>query len=155
MGIPSSGDDWLGLHDGPLPLERAAAWATLPSCGAVVTFTGTVRDHSEGRHGVTELNYEAWDEQVSPVLADIVSEARRRWKTVARVVILHRTGPLTLGEAAVLVVASAPHRGEAFDAARHLIDRTKAHAPIWKKETWSAGQEWSGVGQPPQKVSAP
>ena len=148
MGTPASGDDWLGLHEGPLPLERAAAWATVPSCGAVVTFTGTVRDHSEGRDGVTELAYEAWDEQVSAVLADVASDTRRRWPSVVRIAVLHRTGPLGLGEAAVLVVASAPHRGEAFDAARYLIDQTKTRAPIWKKETWSAGHEWSGVSEP-------
>ncbi|MBW3536685.1 MAG: molybdenum cofactor biosynthesis protein MoaE [Actinobacteria bacterium] len=145
MGMPSSGDDWLGLHDGPLPLDRAAAWASVPSCGAVVAFTGTVRDHSEGRQGVTELSYEAWDEQVSAVLNEIVADARRRWSVLGRVVVLHRTGDLGLGEAAVLVVASAPHRAEAFEAARYLIDETKARAPIWKKETWSEGHEWSGV----------
>lgn len=153
MGAPSSGDDWLGLHDGPLPLERAAVWAAVPSCGAVVAFTGTVRDHSEGREGVTELSYEAWDEQVLPVLDQIVREARRRWRALGRVVVLHRTGVLGLGEAAVLVVASAPHRGEAFEAARHLIDQTKALAPIWKKETWSDGQEWSG-GTDSRQVAA-
>ena len=112
-----------------------------------MTFTGTVRDHSEGRDGVTQLAYEAWDEQVSAVLAELASDTRRRWPGVARIVVLHRTGPLGLGEAAVLVVASAPHRGEAFDAARYLIDQTKARAPIWKKETWSDGHEWSGVSE--------
>lgn len=145
MGAPPSGDDWLGLHEGPLPLDGACAWAAVPSCGAVVAFTGTVRDHSEGREGVTELSYEAWDEQVLPVLNEIADDTRRRWSVLGRVVVLHRTGVLGLGEAAVLVVASAPHRAEAFDAARYLIDQTKARAPIWKKETWSDGQDWSAV----------
>lgn len=137
------GDEWLGLHPGPLPAEEAIRWATLPSCGAAVAFTGTVRDHSEGREGVTGLAYEAWEEQVRPVMAEVAGEARIKWPGVGRVVVLHRTGELTLGEAAVLVVASAPHRGEAFEAARYLIDETKARAPIWKKETWADGSEWA------------
>jgi len=136
-------DDWLGLHRGPLPVDEAISWATLVSCGATVVFTGTVRNHSDGRDGVTALSYEAWEEQVQPVLAEVAAAARTRWPDVGRIVVLHRTGDLGLGESAVLVVASAPHRGEAFEAARYLIDETKARAPIWKKETWSEGQDWS------------
>ena len=139
-------DDWLGLYPDALPVEEAIRWATLPSCGATVAFTGSVRDHSEGRDGVTELSYEAWQEQVGPVMESVAAEARVRWPGIGRVVVLHRTGELRVGEAAVLVVASAPHRDEAFHAARHLIDETKARAPIWKKETWSGGQDWSEPG---------
>lgn len=142
MAIPR-GDDWLGLYSGPLPVDEAMQWATLASTGATVAFTGTARDHSEGRDGVTALSYEAWHEQVEPVLREVAAEARIKWPEVARVVVLHRTGDLALREAAVLVVAAAPHRGEAFEAARFLIDETKARAPIWKKETWSGGEDWS------------
>lgn len=147
------GDEWLGLHTGPLPVDEAVRWATLPSCGAAVAFTGTVRDHSEDREGVIGLTYEAWEEQVGPIMATVAAEARTKWPAVARVVVLHRTGELALGEAAVLAVASAPHRGEAFEACRYLIDETKARAPIWKKETWAEGREWSmpatcGAGRP-------
>ena len=137
------GGDWVGLYPAPLPVDEAIDWATLPSCGATVAFTGTVRDHSVGREGVTSLTYEAWEEQVGPVMREVVSAARDRWPEVGRVVVLHRTGDLALREAAVLVVASAPHRAEAFEAARYLIDETKARAPIWKKETWAEGQDWS------------
>lgn len=137
------GEDWLGLYAGPLPVDEAIQWATLASTGATVSFTGTARDHSEGREGVTALSYEAWEEQVGPVLTTVAGEARIKWPGVARVVVLHRTGDLLLREAAVLVVASAPHRGEAFEAARYLIDETKARAPIWKKETWADGEDWS------------
>ena len=137
------GENWLGLHAGPLPVEEAIEWATLPNCGATVALTGTVRDHSEGRHSVSALTYEAWEEQVEPVMVTVAAEARSLWPEVGRVVVLHRTGDLSLREAAVLVVASAPHRGEAFEAARFLIDQTKARAPIWKKETWADGSDWS------------
>ena len=142
MAIPR-GDDWLGLYSSALPVDEAIQWATLPSTGATVAFTGTARDHSEGRDGVTALSYEAWEEQVEPVLRAVSAQARIKWPAVARIVVLHRTGELALREAAVLVVASAPHRGEAFEAARFLIDETKAQAPIWKKEIWPGGQDWT------------
>lgn len=142
------GDDWLGLHAGTLPVDDAVQWATLPGTGATVAFTGTTRDHSEGREGVTALSYEAWEEQVEAVLCSVASEARIKWADLGRVVILHRTGELALREAAVLVVASAPHRGEAFDAARYLIDETKVRAPIWKKERWADGEGWSATPCP-------
>ncbi len=137
------GDDWLGLYAGPLPVDEAIQWATLATTGATVAFTGTARDHSEGREGVTALSYEAWEEQVEPVLRSVAAEARIKWPDIRRVVVLHRTGDLVLREAAVLVVAAAPHRGEAFEAARYLIDETKVRAPIWKKEVWADGEDWS------------
>lgn len=136
-------EDWLGLYPEALPVDEAMRWATLANCGATVAFTGSVRDHSEGRPGVTALTYEAWQERVEPVMQAVAAEARSRWPELGRVVVLHRTGELGVGEAAVLVVASAPHRDEAFEAARYLIDETKARAPIWKKETWSGGEDWS------------
>lgn len=142
MAMPQ-GDDWLGLYPGALPVDDAIRWVTLPSCGAAVAFTGTVRDHSEGRQGVTALTYEAWEEQVGPVMIEVAGEARTKWPEIGRLVVLHRTGELGVGDAAVLVVASAPHRGAAFEAARYLIDETKARAPIWKKETWADGRDWS------------
>lgn len=142
MAMPR-GDDWLGLYPDPLPVAESIEWATLASCGATVAFTGTVRDHSEGREGVSALSYEAWEEQVEPILRAVAADARARWPELGRVVVLHRTGDLVLRDAAVLVVAGAPHRQAAFDAARYLIDETKARAPIWKKEIWAGGQDWS------------
>lgn len=138
-----NGDDWVRVGPEPLPLADASAWATLPRCGAVVTFTGTVRDHSEGRPGVVSLEYETYPEHVESVLADVVAETRRAWPDLGRVAALHRTGLLALEDAAVVVVVSAPHRGEAFEAARHCIDTLKHRAPIWKRETWAGGSGWS------------
>lgn len=139
---PSDADDWLGIDDGPLPQAVAAEWAALPRCGAVVTFAGTARDHSPGREGVTLLEYEAYEEQVVRRLTGIAAEARTRWPDLGRLCLLHRVGAVPLGEAAVVVVASAPHRGDAFDAARFAIDNLKATAPIWKKERWAGGEAW-------------
>ncbi len=140
---PRGNDDWVGLSAEPIPVGRAVAWAERPYCGAVVLFTGTVRDHAEGRPGVTALEYEAYEEEVSPRLAAIVAEARRRWPDLGRIAALHRVGLLAVGETSVLIAASAPHRGEAFDAARFCIDTLKATVPIWKRETWEGGSDWA------------
>jgi molybdopterin synthase catalytic subunit len=131
---------------------RAVAWAERPHCGAVVLFTGTVRDHAEGRPGVTTLEYEAYEEEVHPRLAAIVAEARRQWPTLGRLGMLHRVGSLDVGETSVLVVASAPHRAEAFDAARFCIDTLKATVPIWKRETWEGGSDWALCSHPVEEV---
>jgi molybdopterin synthase catalytic subunit len=138
-----SGDDWVALFHDPLPLAEAPAWAITPSCGALVTFAGTVRDHSVGRPGVEWLEYEAYEEQVVPKLQLVVDEARRRWPMLGRVVAIHRTGRLSLSEVAVVVAVTSPSRPEAFEAARFLIDTVKATVPIWKLETWAGGSEWS------------
>ena len=71
LHVPSDGDDWLALTSEPLSVDVAYRWAVRPDCGAVVVFAGTVRDHAEGRTGVTALEYEAYEEQVVPRLAAI------------------------------------------------------------------------------------
>jgi molybdopterin synthase catalytic subunit len=139
---PASGDTWVALADGPLPVALAAEWAVRPDCGAVVSFSGTARDHAPGRPGVTSLEYEAYDEQVEPCLQRVADEARAQWPALGRLVLLHRTGAVAIGESSVVVVASAPHRGEAFDAARWCIDTLKSSAPIWKRERWAGGESW-------------
>lgn len=136
---PRDTQDWLALSDASLPVVEALAWAERPDCGAVVSFLGTVRDHAGDRRGVTHLEYEAYEAQVVRRLAAIAADVRARWPAVGRIVMHHRSGRLALGEAAVVVVVSAPHRGEAFDAARHCIDTLKATAPIWKREFWPGG----------------
>jgi molybdopterin synthase catalytic subunit len=139
---PAVADDWIALTDEPLPVAAAYAWSVRPDCGGVVLFSGTVRDHAEGRAGVTSLEYEAYAEQVEPRLAAIAAEARRRHPTLGRIALLHRVGQLGLCECSVIVVASAPHRDEAFAAARFGIDTLKATVPIWKRETWEGGVDW-------------
>jgi molybdopterin synthase catalytic subunit len=118
----------------------------LPGCGGVVTFTGTVRDHAEGRENVTGLVYEAYEEHAVAHMAAVAAEVRARHPEVGRLAILHRVGPLRVTEAAVVVVASAAHRDEAFAAARLAIDATKASVPIWKRESYGSGAEAWGTG---------
>lgn len=142
VACPPAGTDWIGVVAEPLPVTEAVAWAGRPGCGAVVTFCGTVRDHSPGRPGVTRLAYEAYHEQAEPRLAAVAAAARARWPEIGRVALLHRVGELAVGEAAVVVVVSSPHRDAAFEAARFSIDTLKSSVPIWKHETWDGGSGW-------------
>lgn len=157
---PTRGDDWFALTADTVPVGTAYEWAVRPDCGAVVVFSGTVRDHAVGRPGVELLEYEAYDDMVERRFADIAAEARRRWPTVGRVALIHRIGRIAVGESSVVAVVSAPHRPEAFEAARFAIDTLKASAPIWKRETWSEGSDWGVGGQviagvPTSRTSTP
>jgi molybdopterin synthase catalytic subunit len=145
---PRGTDDWPALTTSPLLVDVAYRWAVRPGCGAVVLFSGTVRDHAEGRPGVSSLEYEAYEDQVVPRLAVVADEARARWPVLGRVVLWHRAGRLAVEECAVVVAVSAPHRPEAFAAARFGIDAVKATVPIWKRETWAGGQDWATCEHP-------
>ena len=135
--------EWIGTTPDVLPVAEATAWATRPDCGAVVTFCGTVRDHSEGRPGVTSLEYELYEAYAVPTMEKVARTARSRYPDLGRIALIHRTGPLAVEEVSVVVVVSAPHRGEAFEAARLCIDMIKETVPVWKRETWSGGSDWS------------
>jgi molybdopterin synthase catalytic subunit len=135
--------DWIGLSSAPLPVAAATDWVVTPGAGGVVTFVGVVRDHAEGRDGVRAMTYEAYEEVAVARLEEVAAETRRRWPAVERLVLLHRLGLLDLSEASVVVVASAPHRAEAFEAARFCIDTLKETVPIWKQEHWSGGDDWA------------
>lgn len=153
LSPPPSGDDWLGLSDATLPVDAAHAWATRDDCGAVVLFSGVARDHSGDRTDVSVLEYEAYEEQVEPRLGDLAAETRRRWPDVGRLVLLHRVGRLVIGDSAVVVVASSPHRPTAFAAARFGIDALKATIPVWKREKWAEGDSWGLEAQHIHEVS--
>ena len=113
-----------------------------PEAGAVALFLGTVRNHSPRREGVTHLEYEVYRSRVCGNINKIVSEAAQRWSVIAMAV-EHRLGRVEVGQVAVAVAVSSAHRAEAFAAARYLIDELKERAPIWKKEHWEGGAEWS------------
>lgn len=129
---------------GETPIDGGAILAEVGrhDSGAAVLFLGTVRDHSPGKEGVTHLDYEVFAERVEPKISEIVDEARERWPILSAVV-EHRSGRVNLGEASVAVAVSCAHRGDAFESARFIIDQLKQRAPIWKKEHWPGGAEWS------------
>ena len=147
-------NDWIELSEDVLPTAEAMEWATLPTCGGVVCFAGTVRDSSDDRPGVKALTYEAYEEQAVIRLREVAAECRRRWPDVARIALLHRTGRLELTEASVIVVASTPHRVDAFAAAKYCIDTLKETVPIWKAETWEGGEDWA-LGEHPIRPVVP
>jgi molybdopterin synthase catalytic subunit len=136
-------DDWIAISGDPLPVDEVWKWVGVPECGGIVTFCGTVRDHSDGRAGVTLLEYEAYEEHVVPRLTDVATTARARWPVLGRLALIHRVGRLEVGEVAVVVAVSTPHRAEAFAVAQFCIDTLKHTVPIWKLETWEGGSDWS------------
>jgi molybdopterin synthase catalytic subunit len=128
------------LSDRPLDVGRVVARVLGPDAGGVVTFLGTVRDASRG-HEIQHLEYEAYPLMAEREMEKIADEAAARWPG-ARVAMAHRTGHLEIGEIAVVIAAVAPHRAEAFAAARFAIDTLKQRVPIWKKEVAVDGAYW-------------
>jgi molybdopterin synthase catalytic subunit len=159
---PEGGRTWCGLAHGELPIAAVYEWCVQPDCGAVVLFSGTVRDHAADgtgtvRTGVTFLEYEAYEEEVGPKLEAIALEISRRWPSAGRIALLHRIGRLDLGVSSVVVAVSAAHRPEAFEAARFGIDTLKATVPIWKRESWEdevGSQHAWGLGAKPVQTVA-
>lgn len=151
---PPSTDDWIGIGHDPVPVSEASQWAVQPSCGAVVSFSGTARDHATGRPGVDLLEYEAYEEPATARLGAIAQEIRTRWPEVGRIALLHRVGPVAVCEAAVVVVVSSPHRPAAFEAARFGIDTLKSTVPIWKRERWDGGESWGLEAQHIEEIEA-
>jgi molybdopterin synthase catalytic subunit len=130
------------LLDGPLSPEACLSAVRRRDSGGIVLFIGCVRNHSEG-HDVDWLEYEAYIPMAEQKLRQVIDEACERWP-IHQVAIQHRLGRLEIGEDAVVIAVSAPHRAEAFEACRYVIDRIKEIVPIWKKEVGSSGAVWVG-----------
>jgi molybdopterin synthase catalytic subunit len=111
--------------------------------GAIVTFVGTTRDHNEGRE-VIGLDYEAYPEMAEKELARLGGEVKKRWH-VEGVAIVHRLGPVPIGQASVVIAVAAAHREDAFEACRFVIEEIKKTVPIWKKEIFEGGEIWIGT----------
>ncbi|WP_337175486.1 molybdenum cofactor biosynthesis protein MoaE [Paludisphaera sp.] len=129
------------------PLDHAALTERVrhDNAGAVCTFLGTVREMTGDRRTV-HLEYEAYPEMAAKKLAELEAEARRRWPII-ELALAHRVGTLGLGDVSVVVAVSCPHRADAFEACRWLIDTLKEVVPIWKRERWADGrEEWIHPG---------
>lgn len=127
-------------HD---PIDAAAITESVrgPHEGAVVTFLGTVRDLTGDRVTVA-LDYEAYTGMAEAKLREIEAETRARWP-VGDMAIVHRLGRLEVGDISVAIAVACPHRGDAFDACRHAIERLKEIVPIWKREHSPSGEhQW-------------
>lgn len=140
----------------PLSVDAAHAFVAHPSAGATVTFTGVVRDHApdddeqgEGtgrRRAVVGLDYEAYTQVAERVMAELAEAVQERWPQLCAGYAVHRVGRLSVGDTAVVVAVSSPHRDTAFEAGRYLIDTLKTTVPIWKKEHWAeGGHHWPGT----------
>jgi molybdopterin synthase catalytic subunit len=136
----SGGGGRCTLSERPLDPDAVAARVRGPDAGGVVSFVGAVRDHARGR-AIEHLEYEAYPPMALAEMEKICDAAAGRWPG-ARVAIAHRVGHLAVGDLAVVVVAAAPHRAEAFEACRFAIDTLKETVPIWKKEVASDGAYW-------------
>lgn len=129
------------------PIDFAALTEQVrsPAAGAVVLFLGTVRELTHGRQTLW-LDYEAYPQMAEAKLAQLLSEAHARWPLV-NAVIVHRLGKMELGDVSIAVAVSTPHRDQAFEAGRWLIDTLKKVVPIWKQEHWADGtSEWVHPG---------
>ena len=124
----------------PLDATRTAAAVAAPDCGAIATFIGLVRDNNLDRR-VRYLDYECYQPLAVKSFERIAAEAATRWPG-ARLAIVHRIGPLQVGEASVVISAASPHRADAFAACRYAIERIKQIAPIWKREHFEGGDSW-------------
>jgi molybdopterin synthase catalytic subunit len=128
------------LTRAPLNREALVAAVSDPAVGGIVVFEGVVRNAARGKQ-VRYLEYDVYEEMAEQQIRTILEEAQQRWG-VERVAVAHRFGRLEIGEASVIIVVATPHRGEAFEACRYIIDTLKSTVQIWKKEVATNGEEW-------------
>ncbi|MEH3154424.1 MAG: molybdenum cofactor biosynthesis protein MoaE [Gordonia paraffinivorans] len=135
------------ICDEPVSGADAERLVVTPRCGAVVTFTGVVRDHTvepDGsvHEGVRAIEYDVYRRHALPRLREIAERAGSRWVDVQAIALIHRAGVVPLGGASVVVSVGAGHRVAAFHAAQFCIDVVKRTAPIWKHEIGDVGGRW-------------
>jgi molybdopterin synthase catalytic subunit len=137
----ASGNKFVVTFD-PISLDEVATSVVKPETGAVAVFAGIVRNVSGGK-AVEHLEYEAYEAMAVAKLRQVASEARQKWPDIVDMAIVQRIGHLEVGENAVIVAVSSPHRGDGcFEACAYAINRLKEIVPIWKKEIGPNGVEW-------------
>ena len=125
----------------PIDPARVLGDALSPDDGAALLFWGVVRNRNEGR-AVTQLEYQAYEAMAEREMLRIADEARERWAT-GEIRVVHRIGTLEIGEASIAIAVAAPHRGEAYEASRYVIEQVKERVPVWKREGYVEGdREW-------------
>jgi molybdopterin synthase catalytic subunit len=124
----------------PLNIPDCIKKVASPECGSTELFIGTARNKTNGKR-VIRLEYECYESMALKEMQKIADDTIRRWE-IENVLIHHRTGILSIGNIAVIVAVSAPHREASFEACRYAIDTLKKTVPIWKKEVFEDGEEW-------------
>jgi molybdopterin synthase catalytic subunit len=130
----------IALTTDPIDIGSAYKYLQADGAGAIDFFLGVVRDNTQERP-VDRLEYEAYGRMAISEMQKIVDEAHRRWP-ILKCLVIHRTGLLRIGEMAVLIGVATPHRADAFEACRYIIDTIKQTVPIWKKEIFTDGEVW-------------
>lgn len=140
MRVDSAPTVHSSVTESEISADVAAALTASTSAGAVVTFSGDVRDHDHGRI-VARLDYEGHP-TAAAVLAEVAAEVASRHDVIA-LAVMHRIGPLEIGDCALAAAVSAAHRGAAFAACADLVDTTKERLPVWKHQLFADGtEEW-------------
>lgn len=141
-GAGAADDGKFAITYEPIGLDEMAAKVRRPEAGAVAVFGGVVRNVSDGK-AVEHLEYEAYEEMAVAKLRQVAAEAREQWPGIIDIAIAQRIGHLEVGENAVVVAVSSPHRYDGcFEACQYAINRLKEIVPIWKKEISPDGMEW-------------
>lgn len=141
MNAPT-GDTWLAISDEPLHAEPILRWLVSPEHGAQVSFFGVIRNHNQGRD-VLGVSYDVFEPLALQGFGELARVARDKWGAGLRIAVLHRRGRLAIGDIAVAIVVGSPHRDEAYQASRFLIEEIKHRSPIWKQEHYAGGSsEW-------------
>ena len=141
---PVSGGRWQYIVDGPIDPDVVTQAVTSDECGAVVVFSGRVRNRT-GKNDVLHLDYESYGSMAERMLSELVQTVTVEFPAT-RIAVQHRVGHLKIGEIAVVIAVASPHRSDAFDACRRMIDDLKADIPIFKKEARTDGSIWVGLG---------
>jgi molybdopterin synthase catalytic subunit len=148
-GGSGADDDKFAVTFDPIGLDEMQAKVLKPETGAVAVFSGVVRNVSAGKE-VEHLEYEAYQEMAVAKLRQVAAEARAQWPKIVDIAIVQRIGKLEVGEIAVIVAVSSPHRGDGcFEACAYAINRLKEIVPIWKKEVGPDGSAWIEGGYHP------
>ena len=127
------------LTRAPIAIDQLVAEVSAPECGGTCLFLGTVRNGPE-ESGVAAIEYTAYDDMADAELQRIVADALQRWPS-ARIALRHRLGHVAVGEPSIAIVTAAPHRAQAFEACRYVIEEVKRRLPVWKKELRADGTE--------------
>ena len=131
----------------PIDIPAVLDGVNSPRAGASVLFLGTTREFTGDRQ-TESLDYECYDDMAASKMAELEADARSRWSLIG-CVIVHRVGRVDIGQASVAIAVSSPHRQQAFEAGKWLIDTLKETVPVWKKENWTDGtSQWVHPGVP-------